>query len=176
MKFEVVEARRTHCMQMARTLRYAHQAFLLGKKIDIRRELIRLYDASFYRKAWLADGELMGLGGVRGDIMSTTGSIWLTVTEKAMQHPIAMVREARRQLAMLMLLKQEIDTTISFEDAAAQNFAIYLGFFCQGEFRWRKDTSSRRRLYLDRINRTPPKVVHCGNHFQIGMVYTGECA
>lgn len=127
-RFELVDAKLYHCGRMARRLRATHRAAiaLVGK--NIHAELRDKFRESFFKKAWLIDGELAALGGVTGTLLAPYGYVWLAFTEKALAHKRAIVREARRALDELMETKSALATFILLEDDAALRFAVFLGF------------------------------------------------
>lgn len=131
--FQIVEARRHHCGKMARMLRQEHQRAALLVGLDTHRELRNCYDRSWYRRAWLIDGLLAGLGGVMGTMMAPAGFIWLALSERATRYPIEIVKEARRQLDFLMTVKRELHTTIVPSDEAALRLSVFLGFHAADE-------------------------------------------
>lgn len=126
--FQIVEAKPYHCGQMVRRLRVEHDRTLIEMGINTHRELRKMFDGSCYRRAWLIDGELAALGGVYAPYLSTTGFLWLALSQWATRFPMAVVREARRQLDEIMIVKRELATTILPKDAAALRFAVFLGF------------------------------------------------
>lgn len=126
--FEIIPARAHHCGQMARMLRVEHSAAIALLGMDSHRELRRVFDASSFRRAWLINGALSALGGVTGSNLSTEGYIWLAVAQNATRYPRAIVREARRKLAEIMMTRREITTTIIDHDETSKRFALALGF------------------------------------------------
>lgn len=133
MRFEIVEGKEYHCGQMSRLLRSGHQEIIARLGINTHRELRARFDDSSFRRAWIIDGELGALGGVTGPILAPSGHIWLAVSNKAMRYPIAMVREARRQLDVICDIKRELITSIVDGDLEAKRFAIFLGFIPMDE-------------------------------------------
>jgi len=127
-KFEVIDAKRYMCGRMSRMLRGEHQAAALRVGIDVHRGLRQTFDKSFYRKAWLIDGTLAGLGGAMGTILDPGAFIWVALSERATRYPLEIVREARRQIDYLMRTKLELHTTIIGGDDAARRFVAFLGF------------------------------------------------
>jgi hypothetical protein len=113
---------------MARLLRPEHKAAIVLLGVDTHRELRGAYDDSSFCRAWLIDGELAALGGVRSTLLSQMGYVWLALSAKAMQNPVAVVKEARRQLAEIMLVKRQLATTLLDGDDAAYRFAVFMGF------------------------------------------------
>ncbi len=132
--FEIVEARRWMCGRLARMLRGEHQAAALRVGLDIHRGLRSMYDQSAaYRRGWLVDGVLAGLGGVTGSSLSPAGFVWIALSERATRYPVAIVKEAKRQLAELMRTRLELTTTIICGDEAAKRLVVHLGFHVADE-------------------------------------------
>lgn len=172
--FDIVDAKAYHCGQMARMLRREHHQFLLRVGVDVHGQIRALYEESCFRKAWTVDGVLAGLGGVQGSLLSHTGLVWVTLTERATRYPVQIVKEARRQLAEIMLTKTELTTTVSFDDPAAQRFALAMGFHPSGAIAAASPVG-RRHLVIE-MNNNPDHRVLAGNHYQIGMRYDREMA
>ena len=127
-RFEIIEAKTHHCGQIIRRLRDEHQAAILGLGISSHHAIRANFDGSTFRKAWLIDGHLAGLGGVTGPALSSEGFIWLALTNEAASHPYAVTREAIRQIAEIMILKRTLYTHLIPEDKVALRFATRLGF------------------------------------------------
>ena len=126
--FAIIEAKQHHCGFMARHLRLEHRAVVMGLGVHCHRELRARFDLSDWRRSWIVDGRVAGLGGVCGALLSPTGYVWLALTNEALAHPLAIVKETRRQLADIMLTKRELLTAILHEDAKSMRFAEFLGF------------------------------------------------
>jgi hypothetical protein len=126
--FEIIPARSFHCGQMVRAMRREQKNAFLMLGVDVHQNLRTCFDASYMARAWLIDGKLAGLGGVFGSALSGTGYIWLALTEDATRHPVAAVREARRQVDGILATKASLVCTTLYGDAAARRFVSYLGF------------------------------------------------
>jgi hypothetical protein len=126
--FEIVEAKVQHCGQMTRLLRGAHREAVATTGVNMHRELRDRFEESTFRRAWLANGVLIGLGGVTGPVIAQDGIVWLALTEQAVRYPVAMLREARRQIEEIMALKWSLMAVILPDDAASFRFARRLGF------------------------------------------------
>lgn len=126
--FQIVEAKAQHCGQMTRLLRAEHRDAVVAIGVNAHRELRARFDESFFRRAWLCDGQLIGLGGVTGSALAYDGIVWLALASAAARYPIAMLREARRQIDDLMTMKRSLTTVILPSDAASFRFARHLGF------------------------------------------------
>jgi hypothetical protein len=128
---ELIPARLWHCGQMARALRQEHRAAVLGLGLDPHAKLRMAYDETVAPKALLIDGELAAIGGVAGAPLAPCGHIWLALSQRATSHPLAIVREAKAQIASAMTLKRELATTIVLDDETSIRCAAVLGFkFC----------------------------------------------
>jgi hypothetical protein len=170
--FTVIEARPWHCGRMARLLRIEHASAIARLGIDSHRELSSRFGESAFRRAWLIDGELAALGGVTGPQMAAWGFLWLALTERARRYPVAIVKEAKRQLAEIMVVKRELATTILDNDAAARRLAIFLGFHVADEGRGAPARSRFARRDLSRFLDTEPAArMPIGNGYVIAMGY-----
>jgi hypothetical protein len=160
---------------MCRLLRHEHQEAAMRVGLDAHKEMRALFDMSAFRKAWLADGKLIGLGGVVGTVISPGGFIWLALSEQAKKYPIALVKEARRQLDEIMVTKVELATTIIGGDDAAKRLAVFLGFHVAdiGPGMTARSRFGRRDLsrYLDS---DPELRIPLGGSYAIRMAYHAE--
>lgn len=166
--FQVIEAKPFMCGRMARLLRLEHQEGALRIGLDAHRGLRTTFDKSYYRKAWLIDEDLAALGGVQGTIMSPSGFIWLALSQKATRYPIAIVKEARRQLDEIMKTKLELHTTIIGGDEAAKRLVAFLGFHVadHGPGAPAETRYGRKRL-IDHIDHEPALRIPFGSGYAV---------
>lgn len=127
-RFEIVEAKSWHCGQIVRRLRWQHRSALAVLGVKSHHEIRHKFDDSAFRRAWLIDGQLAGLGGVTGPAIASEGMVWLALTDEAMDYPVAVAREARRQLDGLFVTKHRLFTFLASQDHDAMKFAMWLGF------------------------------------------------
>ena len=127
-EFRIIEAREYHCGQIVRRLREEHHAAIMGLGVNAHREIRAKFDDSAFRRAWLIDGRLAGLGGVTGPIASSSGFIWLALTAQATRYPVAVMKEARRQMANILSIKRDLVSSLIPGDRTAIRFATRLGF------------------------------------------------
>ncbi|MEI6282427.1 MAG: hypothetical protein WCP82_06895 [Alphaproteobacteria bacterium] len=128
---EVIEAKPHHVGKILQRLRAEHLGCLVGSGIErreIHREMRKVFDDSAFRRAWIVDGELAAVGGVTGSLLSPYGFVWLALSQDVIRFPLAIVREARRQLGEIMATKTELATTILADDDVALRFSAFLGF------------------------------------------------
>lgn len=176
-EFRVVEAKPFHCGRMCRILRTEHHEALAMIGADIHRELRAAFDASCIRKAWLIDGELAALGGISGSALDAAGYVWLALSKKATHYPVALLKEAKRQLAEVMRTKRELATTIIPTDEAALRLAVFLGFHVAHEGRGQPAFSrfSRRDLAAF-ICENPDLRIPVGRSYVTPMGYHAEAS
>lgn len=171
-EFSIIDARAYHCGQMARRLRVEHARCITLLGIATHYEMRRSFDESFFRRAWLIDGELSALGGVMGTTLQSAGFVWLALSQSALRYPVAIVKEARRQLAEIMLLKRELATTILPGDDAALRLAIFLGFHVShGGLGDRAYSRAGRRTLAQYVETESACHVPIGDHHLIAMGY-----
>lgn len=127
-RFEVIPGKPQHCGAIIRRLRAEHRAAVASIGISAHHSLRSNFDVSMFTRAWMIDGELAALGGVTGSEISSTGMVWLALSEKATRFPVEIVKETRRQMARIMLTKRDLVTLIIPEDKASLRFATWLGF------------------------------------------------
>jgi hypothetical protein len=150
-EYQVVEAKRWHCGRMARALRAAHRNGL--SHMDLHAKMVEIFEQSYFRRAALIEGRPVAIWGVKGTILSRTGYAWLGLSDEATRYPIALIKEAQRQLDEIMETKRELATTIIASDSAARRFAVFLGFHIAHDGRGDPAHTRRERnrlvAYLD---------------------------
>ena len=175
--FATIEARPWHAGQMARRLRRAHARATARIGIDAHGSLADMLQASPWRRAWLIDGELAALGGVAGPLLADGGFVWLALAGTTERYPLAIVREARKQLRELMVFKRALTTTILPDDPASQRLAIFLGFHvCQGGAPpFAAESRASRQTLARYIDGTPEcRVAVRGGGYAVQLTYHGE--
>ena len=143
--FEVIEARRYHCGAMARIMRPEQRHVLIAAGLNPHRVLSEGFAASWPCRAWLIDGRLAGLGGFVGQLLSRGEFVWLALSEEASRHPVAVVREACRQLAAR---GGEVTTSVAIDDHGALRLAASLGFHVSHDGPGRRAISREDRAAL----------------------------
>lgn len=127
-EFLVVDASRRHCGIISRRLRAEHRRAVVALGFEPHKGLVECFETSAFRRTWMIDGELAGLGGITGSLLSAEGMVWLALTELATRYPVQMVKEARRQLEQVGMTKRSLVTSLLENDEAAERFARFLGF------------------------------------------------
>jgi hypothetical protein len=172
-RFALIDAKPYHCGQMCRRLRHEHQEASLRLGLDAHRELSNVFRQSYFAKAYYADDKMIALGGVIGDLVSPFGFVWLAITEDGMRrHPVALVREAQRQLDNIMTTKRELITTIIGGDERSKRLAVFLGFHVSHGDRGEPAYSKWGRRDLGNyIDSEPSLRLPVGNGYAIRMGY-----
>lgn len=171
-KFEIIEAKPFHCGQMSRLLRKEHHNALVRLDVNVHKEMRAMFDASSFRKAWLIDSELAAVGGVAGSALESSGYVWVALSEKARKYPIQIVKEARRQLAIIMQTKRELISTVIPADEAATRLAVFLGFHVDHNGRGQTALSKFSRRDLKRyIEEDPELRIPAGNGYFVAIGY-----
>lgn len=129
MTWEVVEAKPYHVGRVIKRLRHDHASYMRGLGLNPHRELRRAYLDSSWSRTWLRDGQPVAIGGVSGSLLSPVGYVWLALTEDVRAFPLRIMREARRQIAVMMETRLEIQSLAVLCDPTAWRFAMSLGFF-----------------------------------------------
>ena len=111
--------------------------------LDNHRELRAAFDESSFRRAWLIDGKLAGIGGVCGPAASAYGMIWVAFSKEATRYPLQIIKLMRAHLAELMETHNVLFCTIVDGDEASARFAIFLGFVPGTEGRYSLPAISR---------------------------------
>ena len=113
---------------MMRRLRADQREAMIAIGVDLHHSIRSNFDISAFSRAWLIDGQLAGLGGVTGPEISSSGYVWLALSERATQFPVEIAKEARRQIERICVTKRNLVTTIIPEDSKSLRFAEWLGF------------------------------------------------
>jgi hypothetical protein len=137
--YQVVKARALHVKPMARQLRAAACITLQGFGLNAREALRRAFVQSSYCRTAVADGAPIAMWGVKNTVLSDTGVVWLVLSDAVTKMPVAIVKEARAELAKIMEYLDEIAITVLPDDEAAVRFACALGFHDREEEMSRKD-------------------------------------
>lgn len=171
-RFEIVEGQVWHCGQMMRSLRYEHQSAIFRLGVNGHRGLREAFDASWFRRAWLIDGALAGLGGVTGSFIGSHGHVWLALSQAAMRHPLEIVREGRRQIDLVMRIKTTLTASVLDTDEPAKRFAAFMGFGPPGMAR--PVSRDGRRLVLREIETNPDYRHPIGSGAMVALCYNRE--
>lgn len=171
----ITDAKLHYCGQIIRRLRREHASAFALVGLNAHRELRSTVAGSPYRKAAFVDGELVAMWGVMGSMLSPFGFVWLCLTNEAVKYPIAIMREARRQLDLMLEEKVELVTTVLHTDQAAIRFCTALGFHCSHEGLGKPAHSRWSRQNLRRhIQENPDIRTPVGNSFAITLGYHAE--
>lgn len=175
-KFEIVEAKRYHCGQIARRLRPTHLEAFARVRLSPHHQIRFLFDHSDFRRSWLIDGEMGAMFGVVGPSMAPVGHVWLFISNRGANFPIAFIKETRRQLDEIMVMKRILETTVTDGHEDAQRLAAFLGFYVSmpplpGAAAYSR--RGRRRL-VDELRHNPDLLVPAWGGVAVQMGYMGD--
>jgi hypothetical protein len=175
LKVQIVPAKLWHCGAIARYLRVEHAAMLMRTNVPIHRELRATFDRSYYRRAAFVDGHLAAVWGCEGSAISSTGLLWLAMSQYAVKFPMAVLRHARREIDHLAKTKTELVTTLLPDDEPAYRLAIFLGFEAPDGFGGgrARDRHARGPL-MGYLRSNPDFLVSAGVGHQVGVVWRRE--
>lgn len=124
----VVPASVRHVKPLAARLRTAACITLQDFGFEPRRALLRAFVGAHYCRTALVDGKPVAMWGTNGPLLSDEAMVWLVLSDEITKMPLAVVREARRELAKIMENYREVAITVLPDDEAAIQFAVALGF------------------------------------------------
>lgn len=127
-EFRLIDAKPWHVGQMIRKLRRAQAGALASIGIRSHAELRARFGESSFKRAWTIDGKLAALGGVTGPAISSTGFVWLALSDAVAAYPRQTALTARRQLAEIMETRHEVTTLMVPSDAASMRWVEFLQF------------------------------------------------
>lgn len=127
-EFRVIEAKLYHCGQLTRKLRAAQSGALASIGIRSHAELRARFGESSFKRSWTIDGKLAAMMGVTGSHLSTTGMIWLALSEDATRHGRRTALIARAQVAEVMETRHKIYSVMFKSDTASMRWIKFLQF------------------------------------------------
>ena len=128
MEFKLADAKLHHCGALARKIRAPQAQGMASIGLRTHAELRLRFAESAYRRAWFIDGRLAALGGVTGPRLSTTGIVWLALSEECAKYPRQTALTARAQLAEILKTREEVFTLMLPGDRVAWRWVEFLGF------------------------------------------------
>ena len=97
--FETIPPNRSDCSEITCRMRGDQPEAIAGSGWIRTHEITQAFDETPHPTAWLIDGELAAMGGVRAPPgLCPLGIVWLVVAEHAVRFRCALVREIGRQL------------------------------------------------------------------------------
>lgn len=165
--YRVVPASIRHIRPMSKHVRAAACVTLASFGFEPRRALHRAFIASSYCRTALIDDKPIAMWGVQSVLLGDTAFAWLVLSERVTQMPLAVVREARAELAKVMVSKSEIAITVLPDDEAAIRFAVFLGFHDRDN----DDGRMSRRDLCEAIRSDPKHRIPLGENYAIALGY-----
>ena len=127
-KIETIPATIAHVKEMAPIVRQADRDEMFastGKTAEAA--LLESLELSSMAKTMLADGEIIGMGGVAP--MSILGGIsiaWFISTENLEKYKLSFIRDSRKNMKNLYGLKEHCDILVNYVDARYTTSVIWL--------------------------------------------------
>ncbi len=168
--YEVIPASVRHIRPMAKRMRAAGAITVEGFGYNPREALRRVFVSSFYCRTAMMDGAPVAMWGACGSLLSDTAVVWLVLSEIVQSLPMAIVREARAELARLAEEYDVINTTVIPDDEASVRFAVFLGFTD------RVSHGGTRRKTLAEIMANQANRVPIGDSYVIPLGYNPDSA
>lgn len=165
--YQVVTSSVRHVRPMARQLRAAACITLQGFGLNPHSALHNAFIASSYCRTALVDGKPVAMWGVKDVLLSDQAAVWLVLSDFITQMPVAIVREARQELARVMETKREVAITVLPNDEAAIRFAVYLGF----HDRENDDGQFSRKDLCHAVMTDPKYKIPVGDHYVVALGY-----
>lgn len=163
MKYEVVKSSVRHVKPIVARMRTGSCIAMQRFGFDPRRAVRHAFMGSFYSRTALVNGRPVAMWGAYGALLSDFAEPWLALTMDVMSMPIAIVREARKELAVMMRDRPQLITAMIPDDDAAIRFALYLGFSD-------KDGGPRKEMER-RIKSDPESRISYGDSYVIPLLY-----
>ena len=170
--YTIVEAKPWHCGQISRILRDEHREAIAKTGLNTHRELRAAFDESCIRRACIVDGKVIAIGGVVAPEASAYGIVWLAVAQDFRKYRIALIKEARRQLDDVMLVKRFLICTVLDHDETAKRFAAFMGFVPEvdGHYDLPAETRFGRKEVARKLAESQPALLPSGGRVRM-MAY-----
>ncbi|MFZ0207637.1 MAG: hypothetical protein WAL59_16320 [Roseiarcus sp.] len=101
-----------HCGLMGRRMRKVHRDILASGGVSPYRELMLMFGQSSLRRSAFFEGRIVAMGGITGSWLVTHDVAWLVLAEEFRNHPITIVRHAKRLLKQQMQTRSELAAAI----------------------------------------------------------------
>lgn len=126
---QIVDALPWHVGKLKENLRPEDAAELLRLGMSIDRALWRSYKESIVRKTAFVDGQVAAMWGVRGDIMSRSGMVWLLTSPQVNQvSPLRFARIYQDQVYKMLNIFPYLENYCDASYTAAIRLLEIIGF------------------------------------------------
>ncbi len=124
----IVEAESRHLGMIVMRMSRADSLRIATLGLDARRVMRSFFRNSSYRRTLLCEDEPVAIWGVTGQLADSNGTLWLYLSDRAKHKPLAIIREARRELTHIMATRRELVCYLHDDDPTAKRFAEFFGF------------------------------------------------
>lgn len=139
LRYSIVPATITHVHQLAPRLRDGDRAEIEAAGLEPRRCLRGSFQAAIVRHTVFVfekdareradgDGEIAAMWGLGGVLLGDVGQPWLLTAPAIERVPLAFVKEARAQVAVMLALKPVLRNHVAADYAKAIGLLKMLGF------------------------------------------------
>lgn len=104
----------------------ADEARVLG--IDPTVAIRRSYRNGILRRSYFVDGELAAMSGLGGSLLDDIGAPWLMTTAVVERVPVAFVKVARAQVAVMLQHRMRLENVVAASYTGACRLLQTLGF------------------------------------------------
>lgn len=125
---KIVPATVEHIYLLAEHMRTGDAMEIEAAGFDVRVGIRRTYYASVLRRTALVDDQVAAMWGVCGTLISNTGTPWLLTAEPIERVPVTFVKQARRQLGVMLGLYRRLENFVAADYVRAVRLLDYLGF------------------------------------------------
>jgi len=165
-RYEIVAGSVLHVKPLVRSMRPASYAATQAYGYEPRQALRRVMQQSHYCRTALIKGRPVAMWGASGPLLADRANVWLVISDDLRHMPIAIMREARRELALVASRYEELSATLLPGDATSVRFAIRLGF-CG------KDMDGDEDAIMADVFDNPAYRVPLGDAYAIELVWLG---
>lgn len=127
-RYSIVASEMPHVYALAARMRKEDAAEIESAGLNPLQELRRSYKESTLRRTAFVDGEIAAMWGLGGTFMSAVGVPWLLTTPAAARVPLAYIKEAKVQIAVMLTHRRYLENYVAASYVRACRFLSIVGF------------------------------------------------
>jgi hypothetical protein len=113
---------------LASRLRKQDEVEIAAFGLSAKRGLRLCFRMGILRKTYFVDGEIAAMSGMTGDLLSDTGHPYLLTGPAVERAPFAVLREAKRSVDEMMMLRKTLSGEVLASYAKAVRMLEMMGF------------------------------------------------